>query len=117
MKNNGPQPSVAARYFVNAQAVLLRILLIVAFCVTAHKLIDATSGVNQLHLTRVERVRGVGNLHLIHGIGFAVHFDGLFCRNGGPTQKHDVVGHVLERHQTIILRMNTLFHFVVFVFN
>ena len=48
---------------------------------------------------------------------YAKRYDGLFCRNGGPTQKHDVVGHVLERHQTIILRMNTLFHFVVFVFN
>ncbi len=43
-------------------------------------------------------------------------FDGLFCRNGGPTQKHVVVRHVLERHQTIILRMNSLFHFV-FVFD
>lgn len=89
---------------------LFRAFLVVAFCVAAHKLIDATGGVNQLHLARVERVRRVGNFHLIHGIGFAVHFDGLFCRNGGPTQKHVVVGHVLERHQTIILRMNTLFH-------
>ena len=62
--------------YLAGREVLLRALLIVAFCVTAHKLIDATSGVNQLHLTGVERVRRVGNFHLIHGLGFAVHFDG-----------------------------------------
>ena len=74
---------------VSGAEVLLRVFLIVALCVTAHKLIDATGGVHQLHLARVERVRRVGNFHLIHGIGFAVHFDGLFCRNGGPTQRTD----------------------------
>lgn len=80
-------PPEGSAVFVDVgQALLVGVLLIVAFCVAAHKLIDATSGVNQLHLTGVERVRRVGNFHLIHGIGFAVHLDGLFCRNGGPTQ-------------------------------
>ena len=96
--------------FPTAKHKLFRIFLIVALCVTAHKLIHTTGGVYQLHLTCVERVRRVGNFHLIHGIGFAVHLDGLFCRNGGPAQKHVVIRHILECHQTIILRMNSLFH-------
>ena len=58
------------------------------FLITAHKLIDASGSVNQLHLTGIERVRRVGNFHLIHGIGFAVYFDGLFGLDGGPAQKH-----------------------------
>ena len=76
----------------------LLVLLIVALCVTAHKLINATSGIYQLNLTCVEWVRCVGDFHLIHGIGFAVHLDGLLCRNGGPAQKHVVVRHILKRH-------------------
>ena len=89
-RNNLPRP---AR---NKQ--LLLVLLIVALCVTAHKLIHTTGGVYQLHLTCVERVRCVRDFHLIHGIGFAVHLDGLFCRNGGPAQKHVVIRHILECH-------------------
>ncbi len=94
--------------------ILLCALLIVSFCVTVHKLIDASCGINQLHLTCVEWVRCVRDFHLVHGIGFAVHLYRLFCRNGGPTQKHVVVGHILKRHQTIILRVNSLLHLCCF---
>ena len=92
------------------QSQRLLVLLIVTLCVAAHKLIHTTCGVNQLHLTSVERVRCVRDFHLVHRIGFAVHFDGLFCRNGGPAQKHVVIRHILECHQTIIFWVNTFLH-------
>ena len=92
------------------QSQRLLVLLIVTLCVAAHKLIHTTCGVNQLHLTSVERVRCVRDFHLVHRIGFAVHFDVLFCRNGGPAQKHVVIRHILECHQTIIFWVNTFLH-------
>lgn len=81
---------------------LFRGFFIVMLLIAAHKLIYATCGIHQLNLARVERVRGVGYFHLVHGIGFAVHFYRFFRLNGGPAQKHMIVGHILEGDQTIV---------------
>ena len=58
-------------FFLSNRCGLL-VLLIVALCVTAHKLIHTTGGINQLHLTCVEGVRCVRDFHLVYRIGFAV---------------------------------------------
>ena len=79
--------------------------------VAAHELIDATSGVDELALTSVERVRGAGDFYFYHMVSFAFEFYciiRLCCR---LRQEHIAVGHVLKHDGAIVFGMNTFFHF------
>ena len=84
--------------------------LLAAASVAAHELVDATGGVDELALTRVEGVRAAGDLELHQRIGLAFEFHGVVRLCCGAAQEHIAIAHVLEHHGAIVVGMNTLFH-------
>ena len=79
--------------------------------VAAHELINTSSGVDELALTSIERVRGAGDFYFYHRVSFAFEFYcivRLCCR---LREEHIAVGHVLKHDGAIVFGMNTFFHF------
>ena len=63
----------------------VRLLLLVAVAVTAHELVHAAGGVDELLLAGEEGVRRAGDFKLYQGIGNAVYLDfltGGYCGTG-----------------------------------
>ena len=87
------------------------LLLFRSLTVAAQELIDASSGVDKLALTSVERVRGAGDFYFYHRVSFAFEFYGLCCSCSRLRKEHIAVGHVSEHDGAIVFRMNTFFHF------
>ena len=79
--------------------------------VAAHELVDASSGVDELALTSVERVRAARDFYFYHRVSFAFEFYGLCCSCSRLRKEHIAVGHVFEHDGAIVFRMNTFFHF------
>ena len=90
-----------------------RHVLLAAACIAAHDLVDATCGVHQLRLTRVEGVRTAGDFQLHEGISFALELDGFTGLASGTAQEHIAVAHVLEHYGAIVFGMKILFHFLI----
>ena len=88
-----------------------RLLLIP--CVALHELINTTCGVNKFHLTGVEGVRSVRNLHFVNGILNTVNYQSLFGVHCRAAEKYVIVGHILECNDTIVFRMDIFFHLFV----
>ena len=87
------------------------LLLLRSLTVAAHELINTSSGVDELALTCIERVRGAGDFYFYHRVSFAFEFYcvvGLCCR---LREEHIAVGHVLKHDGAIVFGMNTFFHF------
>jgi len=94
------------KLFISKQLLLFRSLT-----VAAHELINTSSGVDELALTSVERVRGAGDFYFYHRVSFAFEFYcivSLCCR---LREEHIAVGHVLKHDGAIVFGMNTFFHF------
>ena len=86
-------------------------LFLRSLTVAAHELINTSSGVDELALTSIERVRGAGDFYFYHRVSFAFEFYcvvGLCCR---LREEHIAVGHVLKHDGAIVFGMNTFFHF------
>ena len=86
-------------------------LLLGSLTVAAKELIDASSGVDELALTSIERVRGARDFNFYHGVSFAFEFHcvvGLCCR---LRKEHIAVGHVLKHDGAIVFGMDTFLHF------
>ena len=87
------------------------LLLLLHSSVAAHELIYTTGCVYQLALTGIEGVRGVTDFQLDQGISFAFKLNCVVALSGRAAQEHIAVAHVLEHYGTIVVGMNTLFHF------
>ena len=85
--------------------------LLLDLAVATHEAVDATSGVDKFVLAGVERMRGVGNLDLYHGISLTFKFHCLISLACGLCKEHIAVGHILEYDGAIVFWMNTFFHF------
>lgn len=94
------------RYVVPTLLLLLVDMLFVA----AHELVNASGGVNQLHLTGIERMRGVRDFHFYQGILLTIYVDGFLGIHGRFGDKNMLIRHVLECHQSIIFGVNSLLH-------
>ena len=81
-----------------------------ALGVAAHEAIHATSGVHQLVLASVERVRGVRDLDFHHGVSLTFKFHGLIGLACGLCKEHIAVGHISEYDGAIVFGVNTFFH-------
>jgi len=79
--------------------------------VAAHELVDATSGVDELALTSIERVRGAGDFYFYHRVSFAFEFYCVVSFCCRLREEHIAVGHVLKHDGAIVFGMNTFFHF------
>ena len=93
-------------FLATSESLLLR-----SSTITAHELINTSSGVDELALTSIERVRGAGDFYFYHRVSFAFEFYcvvGLCCR---LREEHIAVGHVLKHDGAIVFGMNTFFHF------
>ena len=88
------------------------VCLLARLAVTAHELVNATSGVDELRLTSVEGVRSAGNFKLHYGVGLAFKFYGVVGLASGTREEHVAVAHVFENYGTIVLGMDSFFHFV-----
>ena len=86
-------------------------LFLRSLAVAAHELIDTSSGVDELALTSIERVRGAGDFNFYHGVSFAFEFYGIIRFCSRLRKEHIAVGHVLEHDGAIVFGMNTFFHF------
>src|SRR5699024_2760532 len=85
----------------------------VASAVTTTELLDAARGVHDLRPTRVERVRGRGDVHVDHRVAGAVlPGRGVFRGPGGTGQVRRVRTLVPEDHGTVP-RMDSLLHDVL----
>ena len=88
------------------------VCLLARLAVTAHELVNATSGVDELRLTSVEGVRSARDFKLHYGVGFAFKFYGVVGLASGTREEHVAVAHVFENYGTIVLGMDSFFHFV-----
>jgi hypothetical protein len=74
------------------------------------ELVHAATGVDDLVLAGVERMRGAGNIDLDQRIFLAVFpFDLFLARHGGASQERKIGGDILEHHR-VVLGMNVGFH-------
>ena len=90
---------------------LLGFLLLEELLVLVVELINTTGAVDELHLTRVEGVRGAGDFELHQGIFVAVFpLDGFLSVDGRARQEGHIVRHIFENNQSIILGVNVFFH-------
>ena len=87
------------------------ILFLGGLTIAAHELVNATSGVNELVLTSVEWVRSARDFNFYHGVSFAFKFYRVISLAGRTSKEHIAVGHILKYDGTIVLGMNTFFHF------
>ena len=94
---------------------LNKLILLRSLTVAAHELVDATSGVDELALTGIERVRSARNFNLYHRVSFAFELYGVICLCGRAREEHIAVGHVLKHDGAIVFWMNTFFHFYLFL--
>ena len=75
------------------------------------ELVDTAGCIHKLHLTGEERVRGIRNFQLYQRVFVAIFpNDGILGWSAGAGDERLITGEVLEHNQTIILRMNILFH-------
>jgi len=88
------------------------VLLLFESSVAALETIDASSGIDELALARVEGVRRVGDFQLNQRISLAFELNGFLCGHSGAAQEAIAIGHVLEDYRAIIVGMNTFFHIV-----
>ena len=88
------------------------VLLLLERSVAALETVDASGGVDELALARVEGVRRVGDFQLDQRISLAFELNGFLGGYGGAAQEAIGIGHVLEDNGAIIVRMNTFFHIV-----
>ena len=65
--------------------------LLLDLAVAVHEAIDATGGIDERALTRVEGVRGVRDFNLYHRVGFAFKFHGVVGLCGRFRQEHIAV--------------------------
>ena len=86
------------------------VCLLARLAVTAHELVNATSGVNELRLTSIEGVRSARDFELYYGVGLAFKFYGVVGLASGTREEHVAVAHILEDNRAIIFGMDTLFH-------
>lgn len=92
---------------------LLRGFFFLAPLVLLGELLDATSGVNELHLARIERVRCRADFNLHQWIFFAIiHLDRFFRSHRGVDDKLSACRCILEYDRSII-RVNVFFHLIV----
>ena len=82
--------------------------------VAAHELINTSSGVDELALTSIERVRGARDFDFYHRVSFAFEFHCVIRLCCGLREEHIAVGHVLEHDGAIVFGMNSLFHFFLY---
>lgn len=81
------------------------------FLVTFVEFVDTTCSIHQYVLTGIERVRSIGDLKFNHWILVPVFpGDGFAGRSGGFAQEAIPIGHVFKHYESIIFRMNSLFH-------
>src|SRR5579885_1465799 len=78
--------------------------------VAATELVDATAGIDDLVLARVERMRVAGDFHLDDRVFLAV-FPGdlVLARHRRTRQECEIRGDILEHH-VVVLRMDVGFH-------
>jgi len=84
--------------------------------VAVHKLIYATSCIDQLHLTRIKRVGSAGNFKFDQRIFNSIfQFYSLFGGSCRFCYKGEFIGHVLECDKPVVLWMYIFLHrFIVF---
>lgn len=91
---------------------LLRGFFFLAPFVLLGELLNATSGVNELHLARVERMRSRADFNLHQRIFFAiVQLDVFFRTHRGVDDKLRTRRCILE-HDRAIFRVNVFFHLI-----
>jgi hypothetical protein len=83
------------------------------FSVSVHEFVNAPCGIDEFHLSGVERMGGVRYFQFVQGIGFSVDVDGFFGGNGGTGDEYVFVRHVFERYDAIVRRMYAFFHFSI----
>ena len=88
-----------------------RDLLLAAVAVTAHELIDATSGVDEFLLAGEEWVRRAGDFQLHEGILLAIDFDGFTSCNSRASDESVIIRHIFENNFAVVGWMNIFFHF------
>ena len=86
--------------------------LLLAVLVALVEFVHAAGGVDELHLSGIERMGGVGDLDLHEGIGHALDVDGLPGVDTGAGDEHMLIGHILESYKTVGFGMYTFFHCV-----
>jgi len=89
---------------------LIRKNLFLAVLVSLVEHIDATGGVNELHLARVERVGSVGNLQLHQRVLDAFDLDGLLGGGAATGDEDGVIRHILESYKTVGFGMDSFLH-------
>ena len=91
---------------------LLRGFFFLAPLVLLRELLDATSGVDELHLARIERVRSRADFDLYQWIFFAIiQLDGFFRTHRGVDDKLCACRCILE-YDWAILWVNVFFHLI-----
>lgn len=81
------------------------------FLVTLVKFVDTACSIHQYILTGIERMRSVGDLKLYQGILVTIFPLHRFAgRRSGTAQEAMPVRHILKHYESIIFRMNSLFH-------
>ena len=91
-------------------------ILLLQLAVAVHEAVYATSCVDELALACVEWVRSAGDFDLYHWVSLALKLYcviSLACR---LAEEHVAVGHILEHYGTVVLWMNTFFHFLFFIY-
>ena len=89
----------------------VRYVLLLTATVAAHELVYTTSRIDELSLTREEGVRSARDLYLDQRILYTVDDDSLLGGHCGASDKDVFVGHVLEHHGTVVLRMDSFLHY------
>lgn len=91
---------------------LLRSFFFLAPLVLLRELLDATSGVDELHLARIERVRRSADFHFHERIFFAIiQLDVLFRTHRGVDDELRSCRCILEYNRTI-LWVDVFFHLI-----
>ena len=88
-------------------------ILLLQLTVAVHEAVYATCSVDQLVLTRIERVRSARDFDLYHWISLAFKLYCIICLSCRLCKEHIAVGHIFEYDGAIVFWVNTLFHFVV----
>lgn len=86
------------------------LFLFVAVAVTAHELVDAACGVDELLLAGEEGVRGACDFKLHERIGLAVDFDGFAGSDSRTGDEDFIVRHIFEYNFAVFGRMDVFFH-------
>lgn len=90
---------------------LLRGFFFFAPLVLLGELLDAASGVDELHLARVKRMRSSTDFHLDQWIFFAVQLDGFFRTHRRIDDELRACRCVLE-YDGAIIRVDVFFHLI-----